>query len=181
MNPNPHLQLILGGARSGKSYYALHQGNEDGFEPKIFLATATAQDEEMARRIGHHRMERGFQWETIEEPYDIVKVLEARSTSSQGLMVMDCATLWISNLLCGMGGKALKAPEIEDFFGKLLRGISGAKGQLRIISNEVGLGIVPESALGREFRDLQGRFNQLVASIADEVILMVAGIPQKIK
>ncbi|HJT23615.1 MAG TPA: bifunctional adenosylcobinamide kinase/adenosylcobinamide-phosphate guanylyltransferase [bacterium] len=178
---NSHLQLILGGARSGKSHYALHEGNEDSFKPKVFLATATAQDEEMARRIDRHRAERGFQWETLEEPYDILRILKTYSAASEGLLVMDCATLWISNLLCGLGGKALKAIEIEDLFKKFIQTLPGIKGHLRIISNEVGLGIVPESALGREFRDLQGRFNQSVASVADEVIFMVAGIPQKIK
>lgn len=178
---NPHFQLILGGARSGKSRYALHQENEDSFEPKVFLATATAHDGEMARRIERHRGERGSQWKTIEEPYEVLKVLETYSTSSQGLIVMDCATLWISNLLCGMGGKVLKAAEIENLFAKFFQELSGMKGHLRIVSNEVGLGIIPESALGREFRDLQGRFNQSAASVADEVILTVAGIPRKIK
>ena len=178
---NFHLQLILGGARSGKSRYALHQGNEDSFDSKIFLATATALDGEMTRRIERHREERGFQWETIEEPYDILKVLETRAHLPGGLMVLDCATLWISNLLCGMGGKVLTPPEIETLFGQFLQVLPQLKGNLRIVSNEVGLGIVPENPLGREFRDLQGRFNQSVASIADQVILMVAGIPQKIK
>lgn len=176
-----HLQLILGGARSGKSHYALHQGNEDSFEPRIFLATATALDGEMARRIELHRAERGSQWRTIEEPYQVMKVLEDCSNLFQGLIVMDCATLWISNLLCGLGGKNLSSPEVETLFENFLGCISGLKVNLRIISNEVGLGIVPESPLGREFRDLQGRFNQSVASIAGQVVLMVAGIPQKIK
>lgn len=178
---NPHLQLVLGGARSGKSHYALHQGNENDFEPKIFLATATAHDEEMSRRIERHRAERDSQWKTIEEPYDVIKILESCPASPQGLIVMDCATLWISNLLCGMGGKVLKAAEINDLFDQFFQTLPEKKGHLRIISNEVGLGIVPESALGREFRDLQGRFNQSVAAIADEVIFMVAGIPQKVK
>jgi adenosylcobinamide kinase / adenosylcobinamide-phosphate guanylyltransferase len=178
---NSHLQLILGGARSGKSQYALHQGNEDSFEPRIFLATATAQDAEMARRIELHRAERSSQWRTIEEPYYVMRALENCPQSSRGLIVMDCATLWISNLLCGMGGKSLSPLEIETLFEKFIRSLSELKSNLRIISNEVGLGIVPESPLGREFRDLQGRFNQSVASIASQVVLIVAGIPQKIK
>lgn len=176
-----HLQLILGGARSGKSRFALHQGNESIFESRIFLATATAQDEEMTRRIARHQAERGREWKTIEEPYDLMKVLESCPDSSNRLIILDCATLWISNLLCGMGGKKMSCEEIEKLFEQFLRALPRLGGQLRVISNEVGMGIVPESKLGREFRDLQGRFNQSVASVADEVVFIVAGIPQKIK
>jgi len=178
---NPHLQLILGGARSGKSRFALHPSDEGSFEPKILLATATAQDEEMTQRIRRHREERGSHWKTVEEPYDLLPVLETCADSNRGLVVLDCATLWISNLLCGVGGKKLSPMEIEKLFEQFFQVLPGLKGQLRIISNEVGLGIVPENSLGREFRDLQGRFNQSAASIADEVVFIVAGLPQKIK
>lgn len=177
----PHVQLILGGARSGKSRYALNQGDEASFEPKIFLATASAEDGEMAQRIERHRQERGPQWLTVEAPYHLLKTLEAQAQSMKGLVVLDCATLWISNLLCGVGGKKLTAPEIETLFENLFQIIPKLKGNLRIVSNEVGLGIVPDNSLGREFRDLQGRFNQSVASLADQVIFLTAGIPQKIK
>lgn len=176
-----HLQLILGGARSGKSHYALNQGNEASLEPKIFLATASAQDAEMAQRIQRHQEERGPQWRTVEEPYEVLQALKENASLPAGLVVLDCATLWISNLLCGMGGKVLKPSEIELLFEKFMEALPDLKGNLRIVSNEVGLGIVPETTLGREFRDLQGRFNQRIASIADEVVLMVAGIPTQIK
>ncbi|SRR5579871_1351182 len=178
---NPHLQLILGGARSGKSRFALNQGNEKDFEPRIFLATATALDPEMTRRIRHHQEERGSQWKTVEEPYGLLAALEACPHSPRGLVVVDCATLWISNLLCGVGGKKLSPVEIEKLFEQFLGEAPRLKGCLRIISNEVGLGIVPENELSRQFRDLQGRFNQSAAAVADEVFLIVAGIPQKIK
>ncbi len=176
-----HIELILGGARSGKSRYALHQGDEDSFHPKVFLATATAHDNEMARRIDRHRGERDPQWQTVEEPYGVLDALLKHSASPRGLLVLDCATLWISNLLCGVGGKKLTPPEIETLFEKLFRVLPELNVNLRIISNEVGLGIVPETSLGREFRDLQGRFNQSAASIAHQVVLLVAGIPVQIK
>jgi adenosylcobinamide kinase/adenosylcobinamide-phosphate guanylyltransferase len=177
----PYLQLILGGARSGKSHYALNQGNEASFEPKIFVATASAQDEEMAQRIERHRGQRGPQWQTMEEPYHLAQALEKCAQSPKGLVVLDCSTLWISNLLCGIGGKSLTAPEIEILFENFFQTLPNLSGTLRIVSNEVGMGIVPEHPLGRQFRDLQGRFNQTAASLADQVILLVAGLPQKIK
>lgn len=176
-----HLQLILGGARSGKSHFALNQGDENAFNSRIYLATASAGDEEMKSRIERHRAQRNPQWRTLEEPYDLLGALESCAVSLGGLVVVDCATLWISNLLCGVGGKSLPAAEIETLFNNLMKALPQWKGSLRIVSNEVGLGIVPENPLGREFRDLQGRFNQSMASVATQVILMVAGLPQKIK
>ena len=176
-----HLQLILGGARSGKSHYALHQGDEKSFKSRTFLATAQALDPEMTRRIQRHRRERGASWRTVEEPYDLIRALKTHARSPQGLVVLDCATLWISNLLCGVGGKGLSARKIELLLNKFFQTLQESKGYLRIVSNEVGLGVVPETSLGREFRDLQGRFNQSAALVADQVIFMVAGLPQKIK
>ncbi len=178
---NLHLQLILGGARSGKSRYALHQGNENSFEPRIFLATASAGDEEMRQRIQRHQGERGMGWQTLEEPYFLAEALGRAAASQKGLVVVDCVTLWISNLLCGMGGKPLGPEAVEKEFEKITRLLPSLSGKLRLVSNEVGLGIVPEHLLGRQFRDLQGELNQTLASLADEVILLVAGIPQKIK
>lgn len=176
-----HIQLILGGARSGKSHYALHQGDEKSFKSRIFLATARALDAEMRRRIQRHRRERGASWRTVEEPYDLIPALTTHARSPQGLVVLDCATLWISNLLCGVGGKGLSDRKTEWLLQKFFQTLPELKGRLRIVSNEVGLGVVPETRLGREFRDLQGHFNQSAALVADQVILMVAGLPQKIK
>ena len=175
------LQLILGGARSGKSRFALNQGDENSFDPKIYLATASAQDGEMSRRIELHKAQRGLQWKTVEAPYDLIQALESCAISPKGLVVLDCATLWISNLLCGIGGPKLSATQVERVFEKLFRTLPQWSGNIRVVSNEVGLGIVPDNPLAREFRDLQGRFNQSLAAIASQVILMVAGLPQKIK
>ncbi len=175
------LQLILGGAKSGKSRFALSQGNENLFEPRIFLATASPGDEEMRQRIHRHQSERGSDWQTLEESYQLLEALSRSAIHEKGLVVVDCATLWISNLLCGMGGKVKSVTEIENEFEKLFQILPLLKGSIRFISNEVGLGIVPDNLLSRQFRDLQGIFNQSVASIANQVILLTAGIPQKIK
>jgi adenosylcobinamide kinase/adenosylcobinamide-phosphate guanylyltransferase len=175
------LQLILGGARSGKSRYALNQGDESTYERRIFLATAFAGDEEMKKRIERHQAERGDQWTTLEEPYHLVAAMEKSSSERNSLLVVDCATLWISNLLCGMGGKGLTSSEIEKEFEKLIKILPRQKGKIRIVSNEVGLGLVPDNPLGRQFRDLQGQFNQTLAALANQVILMTAGLTQKIK
>lgn len=175
------LQLILGGARSGKSRFALGQGDEGNFDPRTFLATAAAGDAEMRERIERHRKERDKTWRTLEEPYHLADALGRAANHPKGLVVMDCATLWISNLLCGMGGKPLAPAEVEGEFGKFFAQVPALQGALRIVSNEVGLGVVPDNPLGRQFRDLQGFFNQKTASIANQVILLTAGIPQKIK
>jgi adenosylcobinamide kinase/adenosylcobinamide-phosphate guanylyltransferase len=179
--PLMNLQLILGGARSGKSRYALNQGDESTYEHRIFLATAFAGDEEMKNRIKRHQAERGGQWTTLEEPYHLVTALEKSNAGVSDLLVIDCATLWISNLLCGMGGKTLQTSEIEKEFEKLFKILPRRKEKIRFVSNEVGLGLVPDNALGRQFRDLQGQFNQTLAALANQVILMTAGLPQKIK
>jgi adenosylcobinamide kinase / adenosylcobinamide-phosphate guanylyltransferase len=177
----PHLQLILGGARSGKSRYALNQGNEASFDPKIFLATASPGDEEMKSRIEQHRSTRSAEWKTLEAPYDLINALENSAAHEKGLVVVDCLTLWISNLLCGMGGKAQSMTEIKNEFKKLESLLRQLKGNIRFVSNEVGLGIVPDNPLGRNFRDLQGELNQSLATLATQVILMTAGLPQKLK
>ncbi len=176
-----HIELILGGARSGKSRHALRQDADEFFSSKIFLATASAADQEMTDRIQRHRAERDASWRTVEEPYHLTDRLEKCAVEEKGLIVLDCATLWISNLLCGIGGEALNVPDALRTLDNFLVTIPKMKGRLRVVSNEVGLGIVPENLLARQFRDLQGTFNQRAASIASQVILMTAGIPQKLK
>jgi adenosylcobinamide kinase / adenosylcobinamide-phosphate guanylyltransferase len=177
----PHIQLILGGARSGKSRFALDQGNESTFEPLLFLATASAGDEEMKQRIQHHKIGRDKKWQTFEEPYRLAETLKREAVHDRGLVVVDCATLWISNLLCGMGGKALSLSESETEIENFLDTLPQLKGNIRIVSNEVGLSIVPDNRLGRNFRDLQGGLNQGLASLATQVFFLIAGIPQKIR
>jgi adenosylcobinamide kinase / adenosylcobinamide-phosphate guanylyltransferase len=177
----PHIQLILGGARSGKSRYALNQETGDAFHPRVFIATATAGDEEMKQRIKQHKLDRDKQWRTIEEPYHLTKTLARETEGGGGLVVVDCTTFWISNLLCGMGGKALSLSEIETEFQEFLKTLPQLKGNIRVVANEVGLSIVPDNVLARNFRDLQGELNQRLAALASQVFFMTAGIPQKIK
>ena len=178
---SPHIQLILGGARSGKSRFALSQGDEPGFSPWVFLATASAGDGEMRDRIERHQRTRDKRWRTVEEPYHLAQALAREAVHEKGLVVVDCATLWISNLLCGMGGKALSMSESESEIEFFLRTLSLAKGVVRVVSNEVGLSLVPDNPLGRDFRDLQGVFNQKLAARSAEVYFLIAGIPQKIR
>jgi adenosylcobinamide kinase / adenosylcobinamide-phosphate guanylyltransferase len=178
---NSKLQLILGGARSGKSRYSLNQGKQASFEHLIFLATATAEDEEMRNRVRKHQTERGSDWKTIEEPYYLAKTLQQLDDSEKTLIVVDCATLWLSNLLCGVGGKALSSDEIENKFNDLFNLLARARSHIWIVSNEVGLAVVPDNTLGRQFRDLQGLLNQKLAFQADQVIFMIAGLAQKLK
>lgn len=175
------LQLILGGARSGKSGFAISQGDENAYESLNFLATASAGDEEMKQRIQRHQAERDPRWKLVEEPYHLAAALEKSGAEEKNLTVVDCATLWISNLLCGMGGKTLTPSEIEKEFEKLIQWLKQHKGTVRIVSNEVGLGIVPDNPLARRFQDLQGELNKSLAVIATQVIFMTAGLARKIK
>ncbi|MBI2413595.1 MAG: bifunctional adenosylcobinamide kinase/adenosylcobinamide-phosphate guanylyltransferase [Deltaproteobacteria bacterium] len=166
------LTLVLGGARSGKSAFALKLGGALA-GPKVYLATGQAGDEEMALRIGRHREERGDGWHTIEEPRDIVPIIDR----AEGVLLLDCLTLWISNLLfAGLDDK-----EIIKRADALALASSSAGARVIAVSNEVGLGIVPESALARRFRDLSGATNRLMAERATEVWFVAAGIPLKMK
>ncbi len=165
--------LVIGGARSGKSAFALKKaGSFPG--KKAYIATAEALDEEMKERIEKHRGERGKDWETFEEPIKMAGVLREMG-SGYNAAVIDCLTLWLSNLLLGAEDPE---EEIEGFLS-LLR--EGDHPPLFVVSNEVGMGIVPDNPLSRRFRDLAGRLNQKVAGIADEVYLVTAGIPVRIK
>lgn len=175
------IQFILGGARSGKSRYALRDNGEFPFTQRIFIATALPADTEMDDRIARHRKERALGWKTIEEPYYLESTLRQTAIDEKGLVVIDCATLWLSNLLCGMGGPVLTSAQTEIKLGAFVQNLASVKGIIRIVSNEVGLGIVPENTLGREFRDLQGNLNQQLAAVAGEVVFMTAGLPQKLK
>ena len=165
--------LVIGGAKSGKSNFALERA---GAFPgkKAYVATAEALDGEMKTRIERHKAQRGKDWVTIEEPRDLSKVMN-RLTAGYSAVIIDCLTLWLTNLL--LGADEFEG-EIEAFLAALKRGSLPA---LFIVSNEVGMGIVPENALARKFRDLAGAVNQKVAVIADEVYLVTAGIPMRIK
>lgn len=161
------MSLILGGARSGKSARALALATEP---PLCFLATAEALDAEMAERIERHRAERGPDWLVVEAPLDIAGPIARHRV---GTLVVDCLTLWLSNLM--HAGRDVAA-ETEALTRALRR-----SGRVVLVSNEVGLAIAPENALARRFRDEQGRLNQRVAAVADHVEFVAAGLPLVLK
>jgi adenosylcobinamide kinase/adenosylcobinamide-phosphate guanylyltransferase len=164
--------LVLGGARSGKSAYA--QSLAEATAPqRIYVATAEAGDAEMAARIARHRAERGDGWTTLEEPLALADALRAQARAGRALLV-DCLTLWLSNVM-------LAGREAEAEVARLADAIRTLEGPAVIVSNEVGLGIVPEHKLGRAFRDAQGRANAEIARACDAVILVVAGLPALLK
>lgn len=161
--------LVLGGARSGKSRFAESLAHQ----PAHYVATAQAFDDEMRERIATHKIQRGSQWVTHEEPIDLVAKLQEIDVGGYFILV-DCLTLWLSNLLLAdMDGDA----EIQ----KLVAHLESAKSRIVIVSNEVGLGIVPDNKLARRFRDVQGLANQRVAGVALNVVLMAAGLPLILK
>ena len=164
--------LVLGGARSGKSRYALDLAQASGRE-QVFIATAQAQDREMAERIARHRAERDGAWSTHEVPLALPQTLATLARPDRVVLV-DCLTLWLSNVV-------LAGQEPEPGIAALVQAIAGAAGPLVLVSNEVGQGIVPATPLGRRFRDLQGRLNQQVAQACEAVVLVVAGCPTLIK
>jgi adenosylcobinamide kinase/adenosylcobinamide-phosphate guanylyltransferase len=164
------VSLILGGARSGKSARALMLA---GPPPHVFIATAQALDGEMRERIGLHQAERGESWGLIEEPLELVDAIRGNAAQGATLLV-DCLTLWLSNLI-GAGC------EVEGATAELCRAIEAAPASLVMVSNEVGLGLVPETPLGRRFRDHQGRLNQAVAAMAEQVEFVAAGLPLRLK
>lgn len=167
----PPVTLVLGGARSGKSRHAERLIEAVG--AGLYLATAEARDDEMSERIRIHRDRRGGLWETVEEPIDIVDVLKERADAGRPILV-DCLTLWLSNLL---------EMEIDpgDDVRKLIDAFPGLAGPVVLVSNEVGLGVIPMGELTRAFVDHAGRMNQAVAAAADRVILVTAGLPMTLK
>src|ERR1700761_354303 len=164
--------LVLGGARSGKSAFAEKLVRDSGLA-RVYLATATAGDDEMKARVAQHRAQRGEGWSTVEEPLALVDALMREETRGRAVLV-DCLTLWLSNLML-----AERDPEIEA--RRLTRFLGVAKYPIVFVSNEVGLGLVPETALGRRFRDAQGRLNQLVAASVPNVVFIAAGLPLWLK
>ena len=168
------LVLVLGGARSGKSTYAQRLAEKWWTSP-LYLATAEALDTEMADRVQKHREQRGPRWGCAEEPLDIAKVVASHSPPTNGILV-DCMTLWLTNVLLKEGSESVIRRKQE-----LLLALQRRTTDIILVSNEVGMGIVPESALGREFRDLQGWLNQDLAKVADRVVFVAAGLPLALK
>jgi len=170
-----HSRLVLGGARSGKSRNALEQARQIGGSV-AFLATARALDPDMAARIARHRSERPAGWTTLEEPRDVVAAAR-RAAASHDVLIIDCVTIWVANLVeRGDDDTAILAS--ADDLAKLMR---ERLASLVTVTNEVGAGVHPPTALGRRFGDLLGLVNQRLATAADRVTLMVAGIPLVVK
>ena len=172
------LTLVLGGVRAGKSRYA-QQLAEDG-RRVLFVATAEAGDDEMAARIQAHRAERPADWYTLEEPLDLVTVLAPR-LPDYDTVLLDCLTLWVSNLLLQDGDDHHVRPDISSQAGRLLELYEQGDAAWIVVSNEVGLGIVPATKLGRVYADELGRVNQRFAAAADDVIVMFAGLPVNLR
>jgi adenosylcobinamide kinase/adenosylcobinamide-phosphate guanylyltransferase len=164
--------LVLGGARSGKSSFAeqLMQGSG---RKLVYLATATPGDDEMQTRIAHHRARRGDGWRTLEEPLELTQTLAGESAADCAVLV-DCLTLWLSNIM--HAGR-----DIESETRHLAEWLRRAQHPVVLVSNEIGLGLVPETALGRHFRDAQGRLNQAVAAAVANVVFVAAGLPLRLK
>ena len=170
--PPARITLVLGGARSGKSTHA-EALLDDHAGPRLYIATAQGRDDEMAARIAAHRARRGPGWRTVEAPLALAETLEAESRAGSALLV-DCLTLWLSNLM--EAGRDIAA-EIE----RLVACLGRLEGRTVLVSNEVGLGIVPENATARAFRDHAGRLNQAVAQAAERVVFVAAGLPLTLK
>lgn len=164
--------LVLGGARSGKSDFAERLINESGLEA-VYIATGRSFDREMEVRIGEHQARRGPAWRTIEEPLALVETLAAQALEGRALLV-DCLTLWVTNLM-------MENRCVADESSRLADCLSTLSAMVVFVSNEVGLGIVPENRMAREFRDHAGRLHQMIAAQADEVYFIAAGLPLKMK
>ena len=166
--------FITGGCRSGKSRYALHYANQH-FSKKLFLATCEVLDEEMAQRIENHKKVRGPGWQTIEEPVDIVNKI--KKVGDLEVILIDCLTLWLYNLLMRWDNDLRIMEETE----RLIVSLKKSHTSFLLVSNEVGMGIVPADPLSRRYRDLLGAMNQRIADALDTVIFMVSGIPLFLK
>lgn len=163
--------LIGGGARSGKSRYALQIARRYG--PRLtFLATAQAFDQEMETRIAQHRNERGAEFTTVEEPVEVGRAIREAEGDA---IVVDCLTLWLTNVMLAFGR------DVNADIESLLDAARSSRAAVILVTNEVGSGIVPDNELGRDYRDRSGALNQRVAAVADEVYWMVFGCPVKVK
>jgi len=168
----PAITLILGGARSGKSRHA-ERLVEGAAECGTYCATAEPGDAEMVERIAAHRARRGAFWRTVEVPLALPEAIRAENRAARPVLV-DCLTLWLTNAM-------LAGREIEGEVAALVAALRDAVGPVVLVANEVGLGIVPETPLGRRFRDAAGRLNQEIAALADRVVFMAAGLPLVLK
>jgi adenosylcobinamide kinase/adenosylcobinamide-phosphate guanylyltransferase len=180
------IELVIGGARSGKSAYAEKQALEAGLHV-IYIATATAQDIEMERRIAHHRAGRPLAWGSVEAPLRIAETLHAHAAPATCLLV-DCLTLWLSNLFFAgaaarqaEAGEAIDCPLLSGATQALFEALPALPGRVILVSNEIGWGGVSTHPVARLFADEQGRLNQRVAALSDQVTLVAAGLPLSLK
>ncbi len=170
MDTPPPLTLVLGGARSGKSAWAERQ---IGHRPAVYIATGQARDDEMRARVAAHRERRGANWTTVEEPLELAAALVEHARPGRPILV-DCLTLWLTNII--LAGRDVAAARAE-----LLAALPRLAGPVLMVSNEVGLGIVPDNGLARRFRDEAGRLHQEIAAIAQRVVFVAAGLPLTMK
>ncbi len=167
--------FITGGARSGKSRFAERVAESFG-APLGYVATGMVGDSEMAERIRRHRLRRGEKWQTLEEPYDVAGVIRGNDGRFRA-MLLDCVTLWLTNLLLHCDDPTKVRAEVQA----LAEMIPALTTPVIIVANEVGMGIVPENALARTFRDLAGEANEILAVAADEAYVVFSGLPLKLK
>ncbi len=172
MTRTGHVTLVLGGARSGKSGFSERLATESGLE-RHYIATGRAYDDEMRERIARHRADRGDGWTTHEVPLELAERLTEIDAPGKVVLV-DCLTLWVTNLM-------MDERDIDAAGATLLRRFENLSGNLILVSNEVGLGIVPDNRMAREFRDHAGRLHQRIAAAADAVFFIAAGLPLKMK
>ncbi len=168
--------LVIGGCRSGKSSHALKLADQFSGSGRIFIATCIPYDDEMRERVTRHQEERDNTWKTVEEPLNLPEAIAAHGNSVD-LILVDCITLWVSNLLL----KNSRIDYILENVRRLTSALNKTKASVIMVSNEVGTGIVPENRIARRFRDAAGFANQHIAAAADRVVWMVAGIPVNIK
>jgi len=172
------IELALGGARSGKSRYAEQQAI-DSIQQVVYIATAGASDAEMLDRINHHRQQRPQHWKTVEETIHLAEVIRNHHTENNYLLV-DCLTLWLSNILFDKKGN-LQQAVFEKEKNELLNTLSTFSGQIILVSNEVGSGLIAMDKMTRLFVDEAGRLHQQLAALSDKVVLVTAGLPQVLK
>lgn len=171
--PLPPVTLVLGGARSGKSTLAESMVLGTGADEAVYIATAEALDDEMTARIARHRSDRDRRWRTVEAPIALPEALARESRPARPVLV-DCLTLWLSNLM-------IAGHDLEAEGRRLVATLGGLGGPVVLVSNEVGLGIVPDNAMARDYRDAAGRLNQAVAAAATRAVFVAAGLPLVLK
>ncbi len=174
------ITLLLGGARSGKSALACSLASQLADQQITYIATAIAADQEMAERIRRHQQDRPTNWHVVEAPFALAKAIEQHN-HPDSCLIIDCLTLWLSNLLHDAEGTPDPLAHIEPQIAAFEQALINAKGRILIVSNEVGLGIIPLGELTRRFVDEAGRLNQRLAKLADRVLFVAAGLPLVLK